>query len=171
MDWQFVLDKILFPTIGCIVGIFIGIIKERRDYINKSNSNDIGKLIKSLPSFRSFEYAFKEKSFNDSFKSDIYHEVYEIFRVTVEDPTRTPLDEELAALIIEIKNLLEGLSEKIVLKTFPTHDDHQTIKRKKWGDDIDDFATGEWLNKRASEIFVKYTELIKTAKSKGYILE
>jgi hypothetical protein len=50
--------------------------------------------------------------------------------------------------------------------TFQTRNGDQSIRRVKYGDGVDDFESGERLNAKADEIFVKYKNLLAIAKKR-----
>lgn len=161
------LPDILKIGVPAIASFFFGEWNAGRKWKNDEDARTLKKLMATLPSFQQIELHFSEKAMTDSFKTDVYHKFYEAFDAAVSNPSMNFIDPKLQALVKEIETKTKEFLGVIAVDTFPTRiTGEQSIRRIKYGDPIDDFATGERLNTMADEIFEKYKGLMAQAKKK-----
>lgn len=161
------LPELLKIGLPAIASFFFGEWNARRKWKNDEDARTLKKLMGTLPSFQLIERRFSKKAMTDSFTTDVYHKFYEAFDTAVSDPSMHFIDTELQALVREIETKTKEFLGVIAVETFPTQiASEQSIRRLKYGDHIDDFATGERLNAMSDEIFDKYKSLMAEAKKK-----
>lgn len=148
------------------VGRWLEVNKSRRSSDTATYQN----LNKHLPTFNSIKYFFKENTFTDPFSTKILHDFGLAFEGAVDDPVNSFLNKKLQKDVVAIVKLYRDMAHLVAQETFPTpNSQEQTIRRIKFGDSIDDMATGERLNKQASEIYETFTDFLKKIKSDLHI--
>ena len=139
--------------------------------VNKKQEHDkkvIRSFLDQIPNHEEIEEFFNNTDFRNPFRlPGVINQFKIIFNRFLQDPSLSIHDKTLHNNFLELKKLSDEIIEIINMRTFFQEETFAlSVKRLKYGNDIDDFQTGEELNSLTESFFFKYKEFVKYALSK-----